>query len=259
MIDKKYGFILNQTIDFEVQKEIIMRMQTLGLEHPLIHGKDQPSCMKIFHVRTFDPTDSACWQKDVFINGIDEHDMDDYIYVNRCNHNINWYWADSPITDLVKKEVEKVAHLYEYICRVTVLVTDIGLTVPFHKEWMYGNQYQELYPNLHIESTKYFQNKQLIAGPYEDNINTSIHKDQEYLACKIPLTSIENNNGNSVFNMPDGSIIKYGAKNHLFCINEIEMKHGVQPTDFLRGVVYIDGKIKLDALKNEFYAQFKEL
>lgn len=259
MINSKNGFILKPTVDFSTQSEIINLMQTNGFKHPLIHGADQPTCMRILHVRTFDPLDPNCWQKNVYASGLDHDDMDDYIYVNRCNPNINWFWIDNPIADIVRLEVEKLSHIYEYICRVTVLVTDINMTVPFHKEWMYGNQYYELYPSLTITADKYFQNKSLTVGPYEDEIDQHIHIDQNYYSCKVPLTTIEDNNGNSMFCLEDNSIVKYGAKNHLFCINEIEIKHGVYPTDFLRGVVYIDGKIKIDELQKEFYANFEEL
>lgn len=256
MIDRKYGFMLKQTIDFSVQKAIVDGMRYVGEDHPLIHGPDQPACMKLLHLRTFDPLDAGCYQYGVpELNNFDEHDYDDFIYINRANPDIQWYWIDNPLTDLVKPEIEKLNDIYEYITRVTVLITNVGSEVPFHKEWMYGNRYD----GIQIQPHQYFQKKGISTVPYEDRINYDMHRAQGYYACKIPLTVVEGNNGNSFFKFDDGRQVKYGAGNHMFCLNEISMKHGVLPTDFLRGVIYIDGKIRLDKLNEAFYAEFKEL
>lgn len=255
MIDKKYGFKLKQTISFEKQKAIIDGMKYEGVDHPLIHGPDQPACMKLLHLRTFDMSHPNAYQKDAPIkNKFDEHDYDDFIYINRANPDLDWYWVDNPLSDLVRPEVEKLSEIYEYLTRVTVLVTNVGSIVPFHREWMYGNDYGK-----NILPKHYFQGKDLDLVPFEESIDVNMHKKQEYYACKIPITTIEGNNGNSYFKFDNNEIVKYGAGNKMFCINEVAMRHGVLETGFLRGVIYIDGKIKLDKLMESFYSEFEEL
>lgn len=199
--------------------------------------------------------DPNAYQKDAPVkNGFDEHDYDDFIYINRANPNLNWYWIDNPLAALVRPEVEKLSDIYEYITRVTVLVTNVGSIVPFHREWMYGNTYNKV-----IVPGHYFQRKPLELGPFEESIDVNMHKAQEYYACKIPITTIDMNNGNSYFKFDNNEIVKYGAGNKMFCINEIDMRHGVLETGFLRGVIYIDGKIKLDKLYESFDSEFEEL
>lgn len=253
MIDRKYGFKLQQTIPFETQNAIIEGMKYEGQDHPLVHGPNQPACMKLLHLRIFDVNDPNCYQAGTLRNNIlDEHDYDDFIYINRANPNLNWYWVDNPLTNLVRPEVEKLSHIYDYMTRVTVLVTNVGSIVPFHREWLYGN----IYPQANIKSSQYFQRKDLIVDEFEQNVDTGMHKAQNFYACKIPITTIEGNNGNSYFKFDNSEIVKYGAGNHMFCINEIEMRHGVLETGFLRGVIYIDGKINLDRLNGDFYEEF---
>jgi hypothetical protein len=255
-INKKFGFKLRQTIATGVQKAIVDNMRTSGVSHPLIHGPDQPSCMKLLHIRTFDVNHPAAYQQEApSVNSFDSHDYDDYVYINRMNPDVDWFWIDNPITALVQPEVAKLEELYEYITRVTVLVTDVNAAVPFHREWMYGNNYD----NRPILPQNYFQRKNLVLTDFEDSIDGNAHRNQKYYACKIPITEKEGNNGNSYFKFDDGTLVKYGAGNHMFCINEIEMSHGALPTPFLRGVIYIDGKIKLDKLIAQFSCEFEEM
>jgi len=260
MIDRKYGFKLQQTIPFEVQTAIIEGMKYEGQDHPLHHGPNQPACMKLLHLRIFDFNDPRCYQSGTLKNNVlDEHDYDDFVYINRANPNLDWHWVDNPLTELVRPQVEKLSSIYDFMTRVTVLVTNVGSHVPFHREWLYGNTYESVYPGAAIKSAQYFQRKDLIVGDYEHTIDTSMHRNQNFYACKIPLTTIEGNNGNSYFKFDNNEIVKYGAGNRMFCINEIEMKHGVLETGFLRGVIYIDGKINLDKLNENFHSEFEEL
>jgi hypothetical protein len=161
----------------------------------------------------------------------------------RLDSDLEWEWIDTPITNILKKYVSSIQHLYLKFNRVLILVQKQGSEIPLHTDKVVKNDYTDgkFSPgptaDLYIKET-------------DDHWNHN-----KYLTLKYPLTDIAKNNGHSIIEL-GGNVYKYNAEDKLFAINEVDMKHGAKPVTHRRGVIFLDGVLNYDALKKE---QWKDI
>jgi hypothetical protein len=188
-----------------------------------VTGQQQEAFWKAYRLRSF--------QQDVPFNGQPDHRGEFWL---RHRQDLKWTWIETDITSMVKKEIEKILPLYHFINRVMVLLQNPGTTVPMHKDRVAGSVYgDEVFkpedPDVVITKNTY-------------------HQEQGNLCIKIPLTSRPGQVGDPVVEI-DGQEYRYDVGRRFFLLNEVDMLHGAMPVDFYRGVIFIDGKLKLKAVQ----------
>jgi hypothetical protein len=194
-----------------------------GFRTAHVTGQPQEAFWKAYRLRTF--------HKDIPFNGQPDQRGEFWL---RHRPDLQWSWIETDITNLVKKEIEKVSPLYHFVNRVMVLLQNPGTTVPMHKDRiagsMYGNEvFKPEDPDIKITPNTY-------------------HQEQGNLCIKIPLTAIPGQVGEPCVEI-DGQEYRYNVGRRFFLLNEVDMLHGAKPVNFYRGVIFIDGKLNLKAVQ----------
>lgn len=159
-------------------------------------------------------------------------------WAGRLDPDLEWEWIDTPVTDLVRGYVQQVQHLYKRFHRVLILVQKVGSHIPLHTDKVVKNQYgdQIFHP-----------------GPACD-LPISVHdfhwQHNRYLALKWPLTEIPDNNGQPVIEIND-TVYVYDVGRKCFAINEVNVRHGARAVNHRRGVIFLDGILDYEKLKQE--------
>jgi hypothetical protein len=156
----------------------------------------------------------------------------------RLDSDLEWEWIDTPITNILKKYVKSIEHLYLKFNRVLILVQKSGSEIPLHSDKVVKNVYTD---------------EKFAPGPATDlylKESDDHWNHNRYLTLKYPLTELQHNNGNSIIEL-ENTVYKYNAEDRLFAINEVDMKHGARPVAHRRGVIFLDGILNYDALKKE--------
>jgi len=162
----------------------------------------------------------------------------------RLESELEWEWIDTPITETIKKYVDQISHLYKKFNRVLILVQKQEREIPLHTDKVSKNQYSDGYFSPGPISDLYLK---------EADQHWSSNK---YLTLKFPLTEIQLNNGNPIIEI-DGIIYRYDVQNHLFAINEVDIKHGARKCPHRRGVLFLDGLLDYEMLKKESWLDVK--
>jgi hypothetical protein len=158
----------------------------------------------------------------------------------RLDSDLEWEWIDTPITPILQKYVNSIKHLYLKFNRVLILVQKSGSEIPLHTDKVVKNNYTDGKFSPGPTSDLYIKES-------DDHWNHN-----KYLTLKFPLTDIQHNNGNSIVEI-DNTVYKYNAEDKLFAINEVDMKHGAKPVAHRRGVIFLDGILNYDALRQEHW------
>lgn len=145
----------------------------------------------------------------------------------RHRTDLNWQWQthELPIQELI----EPVLPYYKVLTRVASLVLKPGESVPPHRDRVDGNLYEDgrLTLNANVSHTN------------------SFHKDNQYLALKIPLIFSAEKYGRPY-------LVKGEQRNYYnfsyscYAIDEYTVQHGVEPVDYWRGVIVMDGILNLE-------------
>jgi len=61
----------------------------------------------------------------------------------RLDSDLEWEWIDTPITDILKKYVKSIEHLYLKFNRVLILVQKAGSEIPLHSDKVVKNVYTD--------------------------------------------------------------------------------------------------------------------
>lgn len=159
-------------------------------------------------------------------------------WAGRLDPNLEWEWIDTPVTELVKNYVDQVTHLYHRFHRVLLLIQKVGSDIPLHTDKVIKNTY----------------NNDLFAPGPANNLpipQNDLHwSNNRYMSLKWPLTEIPGDNGQPVIKI-DQQLYRYNAKNHCFAINEVDIEHGAKAASHHRGVIFMDGLLDYNALKQE--------
>lgn len=156
----------------------------------------------------------------------------------RLDSDLEWEWIDTPITDILKKYVKSIEHLYLKFNRVLILVQKPGSAIPLHTDKVVKNNYAD---------------GKFAPGPAADlylKEQDNHWKFNKYLTLKFPLTELPNDNGAPKISI-DNQEHFYNVKNNLFAINEVDIVHGADAVNHRRGVVFLDGLLNYEALKKE--------
>lgn len=156
----------------------------------------------------------------------------------RLHPDLDWEWIDTPITNTIKKYVDQIKHLYIKFNRVLILVQKEGSEIPLHTDKAVNNTYERT---------------DFAPGPAADLLfdKNNIHWDyNRYLTLKFPLTELPNQNGSPIIKIND-QVYNYDVKNNLFAINEVDIEHGARSVMHRRGVIFLDGLLNYEQLKNE--------
>lgn len=242
---KPIFFKLPYTIDFDDQKSII--------DYAYANANSWSGQVQIWNDQdgTYDQTDyfgrvqitKLTDQSRKKISSCTNYNSDWINWAARLDPDLDWEWIDTPITAIVKKYIDKISHLYKKFNRVLLLVQKQGSEIPLHTD--------------KVSKHHYSANEYFIPGPISSlNLNT---KNQhwnlnKYLTLKFPLTEILLDNGSPIIEI-DSKIYRYDVKNHLFAINEVDIKHGARSVDHRRGVIFLDGLLDYDALKKEIWTE----
>ena len=172
------------------------------------------------------------------LSNIDGYNSNWLNWAGRLHPDLDWEWIDTPITPILKNLVSSIQHLYKKFNRVLILVQKPGSAIPLHTDKAVKNNYG---------------NESFAPGPaqdlnfFENNIHWEFNK---YLTLKFPLTELANNNGKPKIKIQDSEFY-YDVQNNLFAINEVDILHGADAVDHRRGVIFLDGILNYEAVKNE--------
>lgn len=135
-------------------------------------------------------------------------------YTHRLDPDVTFDWIDTPATEIMRAEVAKVAHLFDRITRVSLLLLHAGATLHLHRD---------------------------PARPVDQHLRN------RHLCLKAPISVVAGDNGNPVAAI-DGVEYRYDVGRRYFLLNEIDMLHGARPSGHHRGVMHIDGILRFDVI-----------
>lgn len=236
-------------------------------DHPILFGLPYPITLEDQQeIIDYAYSNAKSWsgQVQVWDNEINQHEQTDYFgrvqitrltdasrkklgdgynsdwinWASRLDPDLTWEWIDTPITPIVKKYVDQIQHLYKRFHRVLILVQKPGSKIPLHTDKVVKNVYNNI---------------EFAPGPATDLTisNNNLHwEENRYLTLKWPLTELANNNGDPVVEI-DNVLYSYNAGSNLFAINEVDIMHGANAVDHRRGVIFLDGILDYEKLKQE--------
>lgn len=246
LLDNKHPIIfkLPYTIDFEDQKRIV--------EYAYLNANSWSGQVQIWdnQTETYDQTDyfgrvqitKLTDQSCKKISSM-KYNSNWINWAARLDPELDWEWVDTPITPIVKKYIDKISHLYKKFNRVLLLVQKQGREIPLHTD--------------KVSQHHYSTNEYFVPGPVSTlqlNSRNQHWNSNRYLTLKFPLTEIFHDNGCPIIEI-DSKIYRYDVKNHLFAINEVDIKHGARGVEHQRGVIFLDGLLDYDALKKESWSE----
>lgn len=248
-------------------------MNLLDPDHPVLFTlpyQITPEDQQIILDYAYNYTGSWSGQVQVWNNKINQHEQTDYFgrvqitrltedsrrrlgtdyhsdwvnWAGRLDADLEWEWIDTPVTDLVRRYVQQVQHLYQRFHRVLILVQKPGSKIPLHTDRVVKNVYTdgvfEPGPAQHLPM------------PVSD-MHWQYNK---YLALKWPLTEIPGNNGRPLVEIQE-TCYEYDVGSNCFAINEVDIKHGAEAVDHRRGVIFLDGLLDYERVKKECWNPVK--
>ena len=166
----------------------------------------------------------------------------------RLNPVGEWQWLDNAAAEVLKPYHEMVRHLFVKLTRVKVFIQRPGHIIHPHRDLVPGNQYEGL-DDPYTQAPGDFNG--VYAGhPLIPTAPNTRHADQKYLNLKVPLTSQPGNHG-LPYLVWNGGRYFIDSRDHMYCINEVELLHGVEPVEFYRGIVFFDGIMDIEAIEAE--------
>ncbi len=237
MISSDYAFRIGHRISPNVQQAIIHEVLTHGQT-----ANVQPFWVKC-DVRSMDRP-----------RGGSENPPEDFFY--RLDPRTAWHWEDTPLANMVRPMVDSVEHLFTKLTRVKVFIQKPHMAISAHRDLVPGNEYK------HISGVYTPTIIGTYCGIYHGHPNLPVepntrHRDQKYLNLKIPLTSVEGNYGKPYIIGKSEGKEYLSADGHFYFLNEYEIFHGCDVVDFPRGIIFVDGILDMESLKNEPKLEFQ--
>jgi hypothetical protein len=162
----------------------------------------------------------------------------------RYHSHIKWDWLDTEAACEVRELLKPIEKVFSKLTRVKIFLQIPGQRTPMHKDLAAGNYYRVKGPYSYVRGpdlVKHLGDAEINAlDPAPD---TSAHHRQNYLALKIPLTEVEGDYGRQVIIAEKPYFYSHGGQ--FYCFSEANW-HGAETSPFYRGVVFVDGILKMD-------------
>jgi len=181
------------------------------------------------------------------------------------NPNLEWEWTNHPVTDLVKPHIEKVAFLFQKVTRIKINVPPVGKKVGPHRDFLtgeiYGNTVRAYYENvLDFNTWEIFYSPKKEKAYYPTNMEEAkrqetilpfrqegLHKKQNYYSLRYPLTLGPSQGKPFIYRIGEDRKTYFDTQNKAYFLNDVII-HGADPVPFLRGIIWVDGIIKMETL-----------
>jgi len=234
MISREHAFRLRYKIHPYTQDAIIENVVRRGYTEP-----EQPFWLK-YDVRSLEH--ASIWG-----TYDEEPSPPDFFY--RLYPDAEWYWEDNEVAELVKPITAEVEHLFIKMTRIKAFVQKPGEPIAAHRDLTPSHEYRHITNPFQAAVggySGYFQGHRNLRMPP----NTR-HSDQKYLNLKIPL-SADPERGGKPYIVPTDGVKRYlKAEDHFYFLNEYSIFHGCDEVDYYRGVIFIDGILNMDAIRDE--------
>lgn len=212
-----------------VSEQLFKKRLLMGLPHLIDHSDQNLIIQEVIK----NGTDRDVWYS-YPIRGSQKY-TDRQNYDNRLDLSFPWEYLDTPITELVKKLIFPLSHFYKPT-RIKIFVQKPHQILREHCDKLdYKNN--ELFRN-------FFKTEQ-----FHHFFPEPLHLEQECLTIKIPITEVPDDNGKG-FVRVKGSKYYLKPKNQYYLLNESHVRHGADACTHHRGVIFLDGKIYINELKN---------
>ncbi len=172
-------------------------------------------------------------------------------YLFRHDPRTQWNWREEmPLTPLIKKIVAPYEKLFSFFSRVKIHIQRLNHTVHFHRDLTAGLEYQI----INSLTTEWADTKPIAYQMYPwvdlNDLPPNSHESDPLLrnafALKIPLSENPENYG--LQTIVDGRPYYYTTQGNAYLLNE-NCYHGTQAVPFYRGLIFVDGIINPQALK----------
>lgn len=187
----------------------------------------------------------------------------------RNDERVEWYWIENEVASYAKEVLEPTFKFYKKLTRIKILLQIPGYEVHPHRDITVGNMYDRMdNPFRGIigkNGLMYYRGPEWLHTIYPQK-ETNLHAEMEYFALKVPL-DLDNKKCRSYLlsvddflkPIPDRNYIYYDYQSQPYWLNEVECLHGVSPGEEWRGVIFMDGILDIDKVRENGFTPLKRV